>query len=120
MRFECFQFECFYGNAQRIGELNSAIADLYFGGFSATNLYGPVIGDWHDFSGTALTYLELDTVAGLVMKQLGHLPRRGEWVHIAGMQMRVIRADRRRVEMLKITLPDGVVPPGVRESQEEP
>jgi magnesium and cobalt transporter len=81
---------------------------------------GTAIEDFNEFFGTELSDEEFDTVAGLVMKQLGHLPRRGEWVHIAGMQMRVIRADRRRVEMLKITLPDGVVPPGVRESQEEP
>jgi magnesium and cobalt transporter len=78
------------------------------------------IEDFNEFFGTELSDEEFDTVAGLVMKQLGHLPRRGEWVQIAGMQMRVIRADRRRVEMLKITLPEGVVPPGVREAQEEP
>lgn len=76
------------------------------------------IEDFNEFFGTELSDEEFDTVAGLVMKQLGHLPRRGEWVQIAGMQMRVIRADRRRVEMLKITLPEGVAPPGVRESQE--
>ena len=76
------------------------------------------IEDFNEFFGTELSDEEFDTVAGLVMKQLGHLPRRGEWVQIAGIQMRVIRADRRRVEMLKITLPEGVAPPGVRESQE--
>ena len=51
---------------------------------------------------------EFDTVAGLVMKQLGHMPRRGETVLIEGVEFRVVRADRRRVDTLKVIMPSEV------------
>lgn len=51
---------------------------------------------------------EFDTVAGLVMKQLGHLPRRGETTFIEGVEFRVVRADRRRVDTLKVIMPSDV------------
>ena len=51
------------------------------------------------------------------MKQLGHLPRRGESLTIAGLQIRVMRADRRRVEMLKVKLAEGVELPGTQSDQ---
>jgi magnesium and cobalt transporter len=52
-----------------------------------------------------------DTVAGLVMKQLGHLPRRGESASIDGFEFRVLRADRRRIEALRVVAPRDVLPP---------
>ena len=45
---------------------------------------------------------EVDTVAGLVMQQLGRLPRRGEAVAIGGFEFRVLRADRRRIDSLRV------------------
>jgi magnesium and cobalt transporter len=44
------------------------------------------------------------------MQQLGHLPRRGETVIIEGIEMRVLRADRRRVDALKVIPPQDVLP----------
>lgn len=76
------------------------------------------ISDFNDFFGTELSDEEFDTVAGLVMKQLGHLPRRGESLSIAGLQIRVMRADRRRVEMLKVQVAEGVEPPGTQGDQD--
>jgi magnesium and cobalt transporter len=52
-----------------------------------------------------------DTIAGLVMKQLGHLPRRGESASIDGFEFRVLRADRRRIEALRVLAPRDVLPP---------
>ena len=75
------------------------------------------IEDFNEFFGTDLSDDEFDTVAGLVMKQLGHLPRRGESLTIAGLQIRVMRADRRRVEMLKVKLAEGVELPGTQSDQ---
>ena len=51
------------------------------------------------------------TVAGLVMKQLGRLPRRGEAVNFDGFEFRVVRGDRRRIEGLRVTSPRDVAPP---------
>jgi magnesium and cobalt transporter len=52
-----------------------------------------------------------DTVAGLVMKQLGRLPRRGESLSIDGFEFRVLRADRRRIDTLRVVAPRDVLPP---------
>lgn len=48
---------------------------------------------------------EFDTVAGLVMKQLGRMPRRGESLMIGIFEFRVVRTDRRRIDSLRVTIP---------------
>jgi magnesium and cobalt transporter len=53
----------------------------------------------------------VDTIAGLLMKQLGRLPRRGEATSIDGFEFRVLRADRRRVDTLRVQAPRDVLPP---------
>lgn len=52
--------------------------------------------------GTELDDDEFDTVGGLVMHQLGRLPRRGETVDMQGLQFRVVRVDSRRIHMLQV------------------
>ena len=54
---------------------------------------------------------EVDTIGGLVVNGLGHLPRRGEKVDMEGWHFEVLRADSRRVHLLKITPVDS--PPGL-------
>jgi magnesium and cobalt transporter len=46
---------------------------------------------------------EIDTVAGLVMRHLGRVPRRGETVTIGGFEFRVLRTDRRRIDSLRVS-----------------
>ncbi len=46
---------------------------------------------------------EVDTIGGLVMSRLGHVPRRGEKIEIEGTRFEVLRADSRRVYLLKVT-----------------
>ncbi len=45
------------------------------------------------------------------MKQFGRMPRRGESVSLAGLELRVVRADRRRIDSLRVTIPGMVRPP---------
>lgn len=71
---------------------------------------GTPIAEFNEYFGTELPDAEFDTVAGLVMKQLGHMPRRGETVLIGDLEMRVLRADRRRVDALKVIPPEDVLP----------
>ena len=52
-----------------------------------------------------------ETVAGLLMKQFGRLPRRGESTSIDGFEFRVMRADRRRIDALRVVPPRDVTPP---------
>ena len=73
------------------------------------------IAEFNEFFGARLSELEgFDTVAGLLMKQLGHLPRRGESATIDGFEIRVLRADRRRIETLRVLAPRDVLPPEER------
>jgi magnesium and cobalt transporter len=53
----------------------------------------------------------VDTIAGLLLKQLGRLPRRGEAASIDGFEFRVQRADRRRIDTLRVFAPRDVLPP---------
>ena len=45
---------------------------------------------------------EFDTIGGLVIAQLGRLPKRGEAVLIDGLRVQVLRADSRRVHTLLV------------------
>ncbi|HYB66227.1 MAG TPA: transporter associated domain-containing protein [Steroidobacteraceae bacterium] len=70
------------------------------------------IAEFNEYFGAQLSEEEgFDTVAGLLMKQLGHLPRRGESATIDGFEFRVLRADRRRIETLRVLAPRDVLPP---------
>jgi magnesium and cobalt transporter len=62
---------------------------------------------------------DADTIAGLVMQQFGRLPRRGESVTIQGFEFRVMRADRRRIEGLRVTLPPPAADTGADEAPAE-
>ncbi len=73
-----------------------------------------LIEEFNEYFGTQFPDDEFDTVAGLVMKAFGRLPRRGETVEIGGLEFRVARADRRRVESLRVTTPRDVLAPEER------
>jgi magnesium and cobalt transporter len=76
------------------------------------------IEEFNEYFGTSFPDEEFDTVAGLVVKQFGRLPRRGEAVTIDGIEFRVVRADRRRVDSLRVVPPRDVVPPEEREARD--
>jgi magnesium and cobalt transporter len=65
------------------------------------------IGEFNEFFGTTFTDDDYDTVAGLVTQHFGRLPRRGENAVLEGYEFRVMRADRRRIEALRVTAPAG-------------
>lgn len=62
------------------------------------------IEDFNEYFGIELADEEFDTIAGLVIQQFGRMPRRGESAQIAGMEFRVLRADRRRIDSLRVVL----------------
>jgi len=73
------------------------------------------IADFNEYFGSRLSETEgFDTIAGLVMKQFARLPRRGEGTTIDGFEFRVLRADRRRIETLRVVAPRDVLPPEER------
>jgi len=69
------------------------------------------IDEFNEYFQADLSDDEFDTVAGLVMKQLGRLPRRGESVQLADCELKVLRFDRRRIDTLRLTAPRDIVPP---------
>ncbi len=60
------------------------------------------IDDFNEYFDVALSDEEYDTIAGLVMHELGRLPRRGEVLDFNGFRFRVQRADRRRIHVVKV------------------
>src|SRR6187431_1820748 len=63
------------------------------------------IADFNAAFGTRFADEEHDTVGGLVIAQLGRLPKRGEALAIAGLKFQVLRADSRRVYTLIVEKP---------------
>ncbi len=70
--------------------------------------------EFNEYFGTRLAGEGFDTVAGLVMSRLGRLPRRGETLAIDGLEFQVVRADRRRIDALRVVSARDVVPPEER------
>lgn len=63
------------------------------------------IEDFNVAFGTRFSDEEFDTIGGLILHELGRMPRRGEAVQIGGLELKVTRADRRRIETLRVTTP---------------
>ena len=61
------------------------------------------IADINAYFGTAFSDEEADTIGGLVIHELGHLPVRGEKVQLGDLLFNVARADNRRLHTLMAT-----------------
>ena len=60
------------------------------------------IEDFNAYFGSYFPHDEFDTIAGLVVNAIGHLPIRGEAVDIGPFRFKVLRADSRRIHLLSI------------------
>jgi magnesium and cobalt transporter len=67
------------------------------------------VEDFNEYFDTTFPDDEFDTIGGLVVHEIGHLPGRGERVVIGDLLFKVLRADNRRVHMLQLTLLPGAV-----------
>jgi magnesium and cobalt transporter len=76
------------------------------------------IGEFNDYFGANFPDDANDTVAGLVTQHFGRLPRRGETATLEGYEFRVIRADRRRIDALRVTTPVAEPPDAVAASDQ--
>ncbi|OOZ40905.1 magnesium/cobalt efflux protein [Solemya pervernicosa gill symbiont] len=66
------------------------------------------IDEFNEYFSCKFSESEFDTIAGLVVKQFGHLPKRGERVSLNRFSFEVVRADTRRIHLLRVTLLDAV------------
>jgi magnesium and cobalt transporter len=68
------------------------------------------IDEFNRYFGTEFSDEEFDTIGGLAINYLGRLPRRGEAFMLSGIDFKVLRADRRRLDMLRVITPRDIVP----------
>ena len=66
-------------------------AELPIGSFN--HLFGADLNDW-----------DVDTVGGIVTNELGHVPKRGERVVLAGREVEVLSSDGRRARLLRVNI----------------
>ncbi|MBZ2168501.1 HlyC/CorC family transporter [Marinobacter sp. F4216] len=60
------------------------------------------VEDFNEFFETELDEEEFDTIGGLVLKEFGHLPRRGETVEFGGLRFTIANADNRVIRLLQV------------------
>jgi magnesium and cobalt transporter len=60
------------------------------------------IDEFNEFFAVSLDDENYDTIGGLVMHELGHLPRKGESLEYRGFRFRVLQADRRRIHAIEV------------------
>jgi magnesium and cobalt transporter len=68
------------------------------------------IADFNEYFDADFPDEEFDTIGGLAINFLGRLPRRGESFVLSGLEFKVLRADRRRLDLLRVITPHDIVP----------
>lgn len=61
------------------------------------------IDDFNENFKTKFTDNEFDTIGGIVMNALGHVPKRGEIIIIDGLEFKILRSSNRRIDLLEIS-----------------
>jgi magnesium and cobalt transporter len=64
------------------------------------------IEDFNEYFECELDDEEYDTIGGLVLHELGRLPRRGESLKFGGFSYKVVNADKRRIDSLQVQRTD--------------
>jgi magnesium and cobalt transporter len=74
-------------------------------GFQRYTLRGVTpITEFNAFFGSQFSNEQYDTVAGLILNELGHMPERGEEVTIENYQFKIISSSSRRINNLQVTV----------------
>ena len=60
------------------------------------------IADFNEIVGTSLSDEEFSTIGGLVVNQFGHLPKRDDEISFDGLNIKVLRADSRRLHSISV------------------
>ncbi|WP_438984358.1 HlyC/CorC family transporter [Aequoribacter sp.] len=61
------------------------------------------IEDFNEYFETQLSDDEFDTIGGLVIQAFGHMPARGETTTFEGFRFKVIHADQRKIQSLRVS-----------------
>ena len=64
------------------------------------------IQEFNETFGTELSDEEYDTIGGLIINSIGHLPKRGEEIEFENFKIKIMRADKRRIHLLRVKRAD--------------
>ncbi len=62
------------------------------------------IEEFDEHFSTTFTSDDYDTIGGFIVSELGHMPKKGEILVVGNLRFEVIRADNRRVHLLKLKI----------------
>ena len=60
------------------------------------------IQEFNEYFKTSLSDDEYDTIGGLVLNAFGHVPKRGELLELEGFIVKILRADKRRIHLMRM------------------
>jgi len=60
------------------------------------------IDEFNEYFNTKFKDDEFDTIGGILLKEFGHLPKRGEIIKIASNRFKVLNCDNRRIYLLEV------------------
>jgi len=63
------------------------------------------IEDFNEALGTKFSDEDFDTIGGLLMQHIGHMPKNGEEAMIDGCSFKILIADSRRIHLMQVALP---------------
>ena len=61
------------------------------------------ISEFNEYFQTSLSDEEYDTIGGLILSAFGSVPKRGDLLEFAGFNVKILRADKRRIYLLRMT-----------------
>ncbi|MEY4375519.1 MAG: hypothetical protein RJB26_69 [Pseudomonadota bacterium] len=76
------------------------------------------IEEFNEAFGLALPEDEFDTIGGYVAHAFGRVPRRGDQTSLDGLEFRVLRVAKRRIELLRVVTPEDLLLPAERAARE--
>lgn len=62
------------------------------------------LSDFNEYFNCEFDEKSADTVAGIVLQELNHMPEKGEQLTLGNFEFKVLTADTRRVQMLQVTV----------------
>ena len=61
------------------------------------------IEEFNQYFNVNLSDEEYDTIGGLILNAFGHVPKRGEYLEFEGFSIKILRADQRRIHLMRIS-----------------
>lgn len=95
---------------QIVGEIDDEhdaadVTNIRRNGFQRHSVRGLTpLEEFNECFGSSLSHEKFDTVAGLVIHELGHLPERGEEIKVDKFYFKIISANSRRISTMQVSL----------------